>query len=449
MNRFKIFIVEDDLWYLQVLEYYLSKDSDYDIVRFSSGKECLDNLHQRPHLITLDYNLPDTDGMQVLKKIKSLNADIPIIFISGQDDPALIKTVLDKGATDFFVKDENTRDLLLNSINRIKDNHDLKEELEQLKVELGQKYEIQKIALGESNSIKKTYALIEKASQSNINVSLSGETGTGKRLFAKAIHFNSNRSNKPFISVDISAIPKDLVDVELFGQETTNASGIVSSRVGKIEQADGGTLFLQNISELEMNIQAKLLYFLEEKCFYKQGGEKLISSDVRFICSSSKDLAEELRLKNLREDLFYAMMRMPISLPPLRERGSDIIILAKHILNQYCIENNVEPKVLSSAACEKLLAYPFPGNIHELKSLMQFALVMSNTEQIEVSDLMFTKIANEINLFPEEKTMREYTINIVQSFLRRYDGNVLKVAEKLDIGKSTIYKMIQEKEIVP
>jgi DNA-binding NtrC family response regulator len=140
---------------------------------------------------------------------------------------------------------------------------------------------------------------------------------------------------------------------------------------------------------------------------------------------------------------------MPISLPPLRERGSDIIILAKHILNQNCIENNVEPKVLSSAACEKLLAYPFPGNIHELKSLMQFALVMSNTEQIEVSDLMFTKIANEINLFPEEKTMREYTINIVQSFLRRYDGNVLKVAEKLDIGKSTIYKMIQEKEIVP
>jgi DNA-binding NtrC family response regulator len=337
----------------------------------------------------------------------------------------------------------------LHSINRIKDNHDLKEELEQLKVELGQKYEIQKIALGESNSIKKIYALIEKASKSNINVALSGESGTGKRLFARAIHFNSVRSNKPFISVDISAIPKDLVDLELFGQETTNASGYVSSKMGKIEQANGGTLFLQNISDLEMNTQAKLLYFLEEKYFYKVGGEKLITSDVRFVCSSSKDLIEEVRAKNLREDLFYALMRMPITLPPLRERGSDIIILAKHILNQYCIENNLEPKVLSSAACEKLLAYPFPGNIHELKSIIQFALVMSNAEQIEVSDLMFTKIINEINLFPEEKTMREYTISIVQSFLRRYDGNVLKVAEKLDIGKSTIYKMIQEKEIVP
>ena len=145
MNKFKIFIVEDDLWYLQVLEYYLSKDFDYDIVRFSSGKECLDNLHQRPHLITLDYNLPDTDGMQILKKIKSVNAEIPIIFISGQDDPVLIKSVLDEGATDFFVKDENTRELLLHSINRIKDNHDLKEELEQLKVELGQKYEIHNV----------------------------------------------------------------------------------------------------------------------------------------------------------------------------------------------------------------------------------------------------------------------------------------------------------------
>lgn len=448
MKKFKIFIVEDDLWYSQVLEYYLSKDADYEIIRFTTAKECLDNVYQMPHLITLDYNLPDANGLQVLKKIKSINQDIPVVVISAQESVDITSAVLEAGAVDYFIKDENTRELLLNSINRIKENYHLKLELEQLKEELGNKYDIDKIILGESPAIKKLYGQIEKAIKSNINISLSGETGTGKGLLAKVIHYNSDRSKFPFITVDISSIPKNMIDIELFGFETSSIQGQATGSIGKLEQAENGTIVLNGISELDMNVQSKLLQVLQEKVYSRLGGTANLNCNVRIITSSDKDLAEEVRNKRFREDLFYALMGMPIILPSLRNRENDVIILAKHFLKEYCDHNQIDEKVLGIAACEKLLSYHFPGNIHELKAIIQLAAVMSNGKEILSSDISFNAVSNEANLFKEEKTLKEYTNNIILTFLKKYDGNVLRVAEILDIGKSTIYKMIQEKEIV-
>ena len=448
MSKFKIFIVEDDLWYLQVLEYYLSKDSDYEIIRFSTARECIDNLHQMPDLITLDYGLPDANGQDVLAKIKAINQDIPVIVISAQDDIAITTAILDGGAADYFVKDENTRELLLNSINRIREHHNLKQELEQLKEELGHKYEIQKIVLGESNSIKSVFGLVEKATKTNINISLSGETGTGKRLLAKAIHFNSERAKHPFVTVDISSVPRNLIDVELFGSDTISSDGSIKTRIGKLEEANKGTILLNEIAELDINVQAKLLQAVQDKYFTRVGGTEKIQCKVRIIISSDVDLAEEVRSKRFREDLYYALLGMPILLPPLRKRGNDIIMLAKHFLQEYCTKNDIAQKKLSSNASAKLLSYSFPGNIHELKAIIKLAAVMSNEEQIEAADISFNPLNNEHNLFPEEKTLKEYTNGIILAFLKKYDGNVVKVAEKLDIGKSTIYKMIQEKEII-
>lgn len=450
MNKIKIFIVEDDLWYLQVLEYYLSRGFNYEIIRFSTAKECLEQMHQLPHLVILDYNLPDANGLMVLKSIKTISKEIPVIVISASDDPEVTKALLEEGAVDFFVKDEHTRELLLNSIGRILEHHRLKFELEQLKMELGQKYSIQNIALGESASIKKVYALVDKASKSNINVSLSGETGTGKRLFARAIHFNSERSARPFVAIDLSSIPKNFVDIELFGHETKSIhgqNGLLSK--GKLAQAEGGTLFLENVAELDLAIQAKLLQLLEEKSYFKVGGEQLLPADVRIITSSDRDLLEVVKEQKFREDLFYALMGLPINLPPLRKRGTDIILLAKHFLEMYCKNNHLSLKKLTPKACEKLLSYNYPGNLHELKAILQLATVMSDSEQIEPDDILLSSTTSDGNWFAEEKTMREYTKSIIQAFLRNYNGNVLKVAEKLDIGKSTIYKMIQDGEIVP
>lgn len=448
MKSYKIFIVEDDPWYGEILEYHLSLNPDYEIFRFNNGKQCLSNLQKKPDLITVDYSLPDMNGADLFKQIHQINPELPVIFISAQEDVSTAVTLLKSGVSDYIVKNDNTKDLLWNAVIKIRENQSLKKEVEELREELGKKYEFGKIIKGNSSALKKVFTLIEKACRTNINVSVSGETGTGKELVAKAIHYNSDRNKKPFIAVNVSAIPRELIESELFGHEKGSFTGAVARKVGKFEEAHKGTLFLDEIGEMDLNLQSKLLRVLQERELVRVGGNETVKFDIRLIVATHKNLAEEVQKGNFREDLYYRLIGLPILLPPLRERNDDTLLLAKFFIDEFAKENKLFPVTISNLAKEKLLKYHFPGNVRELKAIIELAFVMSDGKEINPDDITFSSGRNEDLFLQEEKTLRDYTIQILQYYLKKYDGNILKIADKLDIGKSTIYKMIQNNELV-
>ncbi len=448
MKSYKIFIVEDDPWYGEILEYHLSLNPDYEIFRFKNGKECLSNLQKKPDLITVDYSLPDINGAELFKQIHQINPELPVIFISAQEDVSTAVELLKSGVSDYIVKDDNTKNVLWNTVIKIRENQSLKKEVEELREELGKKYEFGKIIKGNSTALKKVFTLIEKACRTNINISVSGETGTGKELVAKAIHYNSDRNKKPFVAVNVSAIPRELIESELFGHEKGSFTGAVARKIGKFEEAHKGTLFLDEIGEMDFNLQSKLLRVLQERELVRVGGNEMVKFDIRLIVATHKNLAEEVQKGNFREDLYYRLIGLPIFLPPLRERNDDTLLLAKFFLDEFAKENKLPPVTISAQAKEKLLKYHFPGNIRELKAVIELAAVMSDGKEIQADDITFSSGKSDDLFLQEEKTLREYTIQILQYYLKKYDGNILKIADKLDIGKSTIYKMIQNNELV-
>ena len=444
MNKYKIFIVEDDLVYGEMLKYYLSMNPDYDLVRFTTAKDCLANLSQKPDLITVDYSLPDSKGQELLKKIKDYNKNIPVIVISGQRDISTAIELLKTGATDYFVKDDNTKDLLWNAVIRIREHQSLLQEVEQLREELGQKQDISKMIKGNSPGIQRIFTLIEKAAKTNINVSITGETGTGKEVVAKAIHSSMPKKNTPFVAVNMAAIPRELVESELFGHEKGAFTGAAGRKIGKFEEANGGTLFLDEIAELDLSVQSKLLRVIQERELVRVGGNEKVKLDVRIIIATHRNLAEEVQKGTFREDLYYRVVGLPIELPPLRDRGNDILVLAKYFLDEFCKKNKMPATTIATDAKEKLLAYNYPGNVRELRSTIELSAVMCNDNVITANDVTFNAVSSKSQFLNVEKSLKAYNIEIIQSFLKKYDNNILKVADKLDIGKSTIYRMIKE-----
>jgi len=448
MEPYKIFIVEDDPWYGEILEYHLSLNPDYLITRFSSGKELLSNLHLNPDLITIDFSLPDFKGDKLYEKIAAANDKIPVIVISGQEQISVAVNLLKMGVKDYLVKDDNTKDILWNSIIRIRENSSLKKQVEYLKEELGQKFSYNKSIKGQSPSLMKVFSMMEKASRTNINVSLTGETGTGKEVVAKAIHYGSDRKKKSFVAVNMAAIPRELIESELFGHEKGSFTGAIARKIGKFEEATGGTIFLDEIAELDMSLQSKLLRVLQERELIRVGGNEKVNLDVRLIVATHKNLAEEVKKGNFREDLFYRIMGLPIDLPPLRERGSDILILAKHFSEEFTKDNKLDNITIAEDAREKLMRYNYPGNVRELKAIIDLAAVMCDGKEIHADDIIYSSSSAQESFTVEEKTLRQHTCDIIRFYLRKYDNDVIAAADKLDIGKSTIYKMIQLKEIV-
>lgn len=449
MLDFKIFIVEDDKWYGGLLNHYLSQNPDYEVTLIESGKECLAQLNRKPDLVTIDFGLPDMNGEELFKKIRQAQPNLPVIIISAQEKITTAVDLLKMGVEDYLVKDENTQQLLWNAVIRLREKQSLKNEISELKAELKTKYDYSRSIIGNSPALQAVFKLIDKAAGSLINVSISGETGTGKELVAKAVHYNSNRSSQPFIAVNMAAIPKDLVESELFGYEKGAFTGAQNRKSGRFEEANGGTLFLDEIGEMDPNIQSKLLRVLQEKELTRLGGISKIKLDFRLVVATHKNMAEEVKKGNFREDLYYRIVGLPLSLPPLRERKEDILLLTQHFLTAYAKENGTQEIKLSPASREKLLSYAYPGNIRELKSVVELAAVMSENNMIEPDDITFLSgNTNDVNaVLNTELTLREYTRLIIRNYLKRYDDNVLLVAEKLDIGKSTIYKMLQTGEI--
>src|SRR6478736_4759698 len=373
----KIFVVEDDPTYTKFLQYVLSLDPDFETEFFTNGKDCIDQLHKKPAVITLDYSLPDMSGEKVLKAIREFDPDISVIVISAQEKIGTAVELLKLGAFDYITKDEEAKDRILNSIKNARNKSSLIREIGRLKEEITAKYEFEKSIIGSSEAIKKVFALLEKAVKTQITVSITGETGTGKELVAKAVHYNSKRKGKPFVAVNIAAIPRDLIESELFGHEKGAFTGAVTRRIGKFEEAEGGTIFLDEIGEMDPNLQAKLLRVLQEREVTRIGGNQVIKLDVRIIAATHKDLAEEVKGGRFREDLYYRLLGLPVHLPPLRERGNDVLLVAKYLLDQFALDNQMSKFKISPEAQEKLLQYPFPGNIRELKSMIELAAVMT------------------------------------------------------------------------
>lgn len=447
-NTTRIFVVEDDFMYQRMIKYVMELNPDHEVHVFSSGQECLQQLHLQPDIISLDYTLPDMTGEEVLEKIKKFNEEIIVVILSGQQDISTAVKLLKEGAYDYITKDEETKDRLLNTLSHIKKHLNLQKEVAHLRTQLNTKYQFDNSIIGTSKAMQRIFQLLEKAVKTNITVSVTGETGTGKEVVANAIHHNSNRKKGPFVAVNMSAIPKELLESELFGYEKGAFTGANTRKKGQFELADKGTLFLDEIGDMDMNIQAKMLRAIQEREVRRVGGEVAVKFDVRIIIATHKDLAEEVRKGNFREDLYYRLLGLNVKLPPLRERGNDIVLLAQHFLNDFAKKNQLGKMAFSKAAKSKLLAYAFPGNVRELKAIIDLSAVMAMDKIIEEDDIQFNSIRKEAGFLTQEMSMEEYKHRIIHFYLDKYDKDVLLVAKKLDIGKSTIYRMLKEKEIV-
>jgi len=442
----KVFVVEDETMYNRMVSYVFKLNPDHEVHSFKTGQECLENLHLNPDIISLDYSLPDMTGAEILEKITAFNNAIKVIVLSGQTEIQVALNLLKKGAYEYIVKDDDTKEKLLNAVERIKENLSLKNEVDSLKTELADKFTFSKTIIGDSPAINKVFNLMQKCIKTNISVSITGETGTGKEVAAKAIHYNSARRKNKFVAVNLAAIPSELMESELFGHEKGAFTGAASKRLGYLEVADKGTLFLDEIAEVDMNVQVKLLRALQEREFIRVGGKSPIKFDARIIVATHKNLAEEVNEGRFREDLYYRLLGMTIELPPLRDRDKDIILLADYFLKEFCKSNGLGKVNLAKNAKDKLMIYPYPGNIRELKATIELAAVMANDGVIQAEDISFKSPKKGSNFLLEEMTLKAYNNLIVHHYLEKYSNNIMKVAEKLDIGKSTIYRMLQEEK---
>jgi two-component system response regulator AtoC len=440
----KIYVVEDNDWYNRLLVHTLSLNPDYEVKGFFNGRDFLNSLHDPPDIVTLDYRLPDLSGTELLKQIKTEHPEIQVILISEQEDINTVVELLKLGARDYIIKSNDIRDRLLNTIQNLRQEKGLIIEIKRLQKEVQKKYSFKSSILGESEVMHAVYDKIEKARNTNITVSIFGETGTGKELVAKAIHYNSKRKDKSFVAFNVAAVPSELIESELFGHEKGAFTGATYRRIGKFEEADGGTLFLDEIAEMDPSFQVKLLRALQEKEIVRVGSNQTVKTDCRIIVATNKNLKEEVKKGNFREDLYYRLLGLSIELPPLRERGNDVLILAKYYIDLFCRENHLPLKKLSDKAMGKLLNHTYPGNIRELKSILELALTLSDHDEIQPSDLVFDTDKQIQDPAEKELTLRDYELKIIKSFLNKYNNDIKLVADKLGIGVSTIYRLLKE-----
>ena len=443
-KAFTIFVLEDDEWYNKLLSHTISLNPDYQVKSFFSASEFFKNIHEKPDVVTLDYRLPDNTGEDVLEKIKQVSPDTEVIIISEQGNIETALNLLKNGAYDYIVKEKNIKDRLLAIINNVQKNIKLKSRIIILEKELQKKHDFSQSIVGSSPAMANVSSLIEKALGINITVTITGETGTGKEVVAKTIHYNSIRKQKPFVAVNVAAIPADLIESELFGHEKGSFTGALARRIGKFEEANGGTLFLDEIGEMELTVQAKLLRVLQEKEITRIGSNVPVKTDCRIIVATHRNLKEEVKSGRFREDLYFRLYGLIIELPPLRERGKDVLILAKYFMDVFCKENQLAPKTLSDEAQGKLMSYHFPGNVRELKSTVELAIVMSNSDNILAEHINLSSSDIISDNFSEDMTLKEYELKIIKNYLKKYDDNMKLVAQKLDIGLSTLYRILKE-----
>lgn len=385
----KIFIIEDDLMSATLMQQLLNKN-DHEVLHFPDAESCLSNLHLNPDIVTIDYNLPGMNGLELMAKIKAYNSTIMVVIVSGQENVQVVVESYKSGASEYIIKNASLFANLENTIRNLSMNVVLKKEVEFLKDQIIDRHKYSNI-LGNSNATLRVLRLIQKVEKSNIMVLVTGQSGTGKELVAKALHYNSPRSRKPFVTVNMGAIPEDLIESELFGHEKGAFTDARERRIGKFEEANDGTIFLDEIGEMNLHLQTKLLRVLQEKEITRIGSNKTIKLDFRMIAATNRNLTLEVKEGRFREDLFYRIQGFLIHLPPLNERGDDVILLAKNFLNEFCNNNRIPQVQLSREASKFMLEYAWPGNIRELKAVMERAALLCEQSTIQVEDLMFVQ----------------------------------------------------------
>lgn len=442
----RVDIIEDDPVFSKMIEHILSKTDHCETAVFPNGRNFLRQLSPKTDVVTLDLGLPDISGTELMKEIKTFNPEIEIIIISGQDNISLAIQLLKEGAYDYITKDENINERLIHALNKIRSNHNLKKELNKLKGEVSGKYHFHDTLLGNSSALQSSFMLIEKAIKvPNINVSIFGESGTGKELVAKIIHYNSSRKNQPFVKVSAAALSKEQLSTALFGIEKGAFSDALMTTKGKFEEAGEGTLFLDEVTDFDADMQIALLNIFQERTVRRIGSSEERLVKCRIISTTSYDLLQAVRDKTLREDLYYHLVGLPITLPPLRERGKDMILLADYFLHSFCLKNNLPLMILSSGAKKKLISHDYPGNIRELKAIIELGAVLTNDNILQERHIVFNHSEPNPGFFHEELTLKEYNERIILYFMKKYN-NVMEVADRLNIGKSTIYNLLKDKK---
>ncbi len=384
----KIFIVDDDQFLGNLIKKAIEKIDNVDVTHFMSPGECLNNLHLNPDIISIDYLMPEMNGLELMEKIKNYNDSIQCVIVSGQEKLDVVVETYKMGAEDYIIKNENAIINLENSVKNLCKNVNLKKENETLKDQIIDRNRYTNI-LGNSSAVLRTLKLIQKVEKSNIMVLVTGQSGTGKELVSRAIHYNSPRARKPFVTVNMGAIPEDLIESELFGHEKGAFTDARDRRIGKFEEANEGTIFLDEIGEMDPILQTKLLRVLQEKEVTRIGSNKPIKLDVRVIAATNRNLALEVKEGRFREDLFYRLQGFLIHLPPLFERGDDVIMLSKSFLSDFCKENRIQPVTISKEAVKAMMEYKWPGNVRELKAVIERAAILAENGTITQEDLVF------------------------------------------------------------
>ncbi len=376
----RILIVDDEPSMLEFLEIMLKKEG-YAVSTAKSGEEAIARLGQEPFdLVVTDIQMPEVTGLDVLRRAKDVAPDAAVIMITAFASAETAVEAMKEGAYDYITKPFKVDEIKLVIKNAL-ERRNLSRENLLLKKELKSKYNFSNI-IGSSPEMLKVYSLIQRVAGTRTNVLISGESGTGKELVAKAIHYNSPRRDKPFVTINCGAIPENLMESELFGHKKGSFTGAVANKIGLFEAANEGTIFLDEIGELTPPIQVKLLRAIQERTFKPVGGTEDVTVDVRIISATNKDLEKEVAAGTFREDLFYRLNVIQIKLPPLRERREDIPILAQHFLEKYAKELGKDIRKISAEAMNLLTAYSYPGNVRELENIIERSVALESSNVI-------------------------------------------------------------------
>lgn len=441
MRKTKIMVVDDEHLIRWSLEQNLKKQG-YEVCTAGTGEDALRLAREeQPELVLLDYHLPGINGLEVLQRLKEIDEDILVIMVTAQGGLETAVNTMRHGAYDYINKPFNLDEMAI-VIRKALETSDLRREVVQLRSE-HKKQGPPKI-LGNSKHMKNVLEMMAKVARSDAStVLVQGESGTGKELVAKWIHYESARAEKPFVAINCAAVPSTLLESELFGHEKGAFTDAKTSKKGLFELADGGTVFLDEIGDMEVGMQAKLLRFLEDRTFRRIGGGKVIPVDVRIISATNKDLLKAIEEKSFRNDLYYRLQVIPIFLPSLRERKDDILVLANYFIEMFTKEFNKPTKGISSMAEKLLVEYNWPGNIRELKNVIERAIILGNDENLLLENLPLEIVAKgsqvampmaTFKLPPEGIDIEEVERELIKQSLEITDWNQSKAAKKLNLG---------------
>jgi two-component system NtrC family response regulator len=454
MSDFRILLIDDEPAQITSIKSFL-KRRDYTILTASSGKEGLNFIDDgNVDLVFTDFRMPDMNGLEVVQNIKNINPEIPVVVITAFSDTKDAVKVMKEGAFDYLSKPVDLDELEI-LVRKAKEHCYLISENKQLRKSLEEKYKFDSI-ISQSREMEEVLNTAGRVAKSKATVLIRGQSGTGKELIAKAIHYSSNRKDNALITVNCAALSENLLESELFGHEKGSFTGASSQRIGRFEQAEGGTLFIDEIGDIALQTQVKLLRALQFGEFERVGGSKTIKVDVRVITATNRDLEQLIKEGFFREDLFYRINVVTINLPTLRERKTDIPLLIRHFVEKYARENNKNIRNISKEAQDYLMRYSFPGNIRELENIIERAVVMSRDELITTSDLPpGLSLTNENAVFDPDDFADTYTQKVaaferamIDAALELKNGNQSQAAKLLGISERHLRSRMSKLNII-